>query len=576
MSNKLELTWFGKEKEIKLEPRILIEDASKSYSKLNPGNLSNKDNGIYDNILIHGDNLLALKALEQEYSNKVKCVYIDPPYNTGSAFEHYDDNLEHSIWLSLMKPRLELLKKLLSDDGTIWIQIDYNEFAYLKVLCDEIFGRTNFISMISVKSKAPGGVGQESYLFDLLEYILVYRKSEHCANNNVPYIEETLGENITNVYNKIVSDFGEEQFIKTITGGNVGDINVYTYKDFKIDTITRENRTKEKYYENYDFIFRTTNPQGGLMKRVMPQLPNDELVSIEYIPSKGRSAGEKYKYYFYKGSLIVWLKDTAIRNEKRKEVLKLFRNNNLWDDNLHQGIAKEGGVDFKQSKKPEKLIHRILEIATNPGDIVLDSFLGSGTTAAVAHKMKRRWIGIEFGDHAYTHCKVRLDKVIGGEQGGISKLVNWNGGGGYKFYELAPTLIKKDAFDEEIINPEYNGEMLASAIAKHEGYFYQPDAECYWKQAYNETNSYLYVTTRHVNRDMIESIKQEMEEGEFLLIVCKSYDANACLGYEKSVTIKKIPQSLLKNCEFGVDNYNLNIICPPEYEEKEEDYESFK
>ena len=233
------------------------------------------------------------------------------------------------------------------------------------------------------------------------------------------------------------------------------------------------------------------------------------------------------------------------------------------------GIGKEGGGNFPNGKKPEKLIARIIESSTKEGDIVLDSFLGSGTTAAVAHKMKRKWIGIEMGNHAYTHCKKRLDSVIDGlDKTGITNVYNWQGGGGYKFYELAPTLIKKDSFGQLIINPEYNPEMLASSVAKHEGYTFIPDKSIYWKQAKTNENSYLFVTTRHMSRELMESISQSMLEGEFLLVVCRSFDATAEKSF-KNIRLKKLPQSLLRNCEFDVDNYDLNIVNPPTYEDDE-------
>lgn len=200
--------------------------------------------------------------------------------------------------------------------------------------------------------------------------------------------------------------------------------------------------------------------------------------------------------------------------------------------------------------------------------MVLDSFLGSGTTAAVASKMGRKWIGIELMDTAYTHCKKRLDFVIDGEQGGISKAENWHGGGGYRFYELAPTLIKTDAFGQAIINPQYNADMLASAIALHEGYKYNPNKYVYWKQSSTENNSYLYVTTTNVSRDMIDSISQEMKEDETLLIVCKSFVEGCCDDF-KNISIKKIPQSVLNDCEYDKDNYNLNIVNPPVYEDED-------
>ena len=218
--------------------------------------------------------------------------------------------------------------------------------------------------------------------------------------------------------------------------------------------------------------------------------------------------------------------------------------------------------------KPERLIERILILGSNPGDLVLDSFLGSGTTAAVAHKMGRRYIGVEMGNHAYTHCKVRLDKVISGEdKGGVTKAAGWTGGGGYRFYELAPTLINEDPFGEPIINPDYDANMLAAAMALHEGFTYRPDSSLFWKQSVGNENSYLFVTTRHLNSTFLDSIRDTMEEGEYLIIACRSFDS----GLEKAyghITIKKIPQMLLNRCEFGKTDYNLNIVHPPVYEEE--------
>lgn len=246
-------------------------------------------------------------------------------------------------------------------------------------------------------------------------------------------------------------------------------------------------------------------------------------------------------------------KEVGHNQEAKKEILALFGTKNVFD-----------------TPKPERLIERIIHIATNSGDLVLDSFLGSGTTAAVAHKMGRRYIGIEMGDHAYTHCKVRLDKVISGEdQGGISKAVNWQGGGGYKFYELAPTLINQDPFGEYVINSDYDADMLAAAVALHEGFSYQPDSKLFWKQSVGNENSYLFVTTRHLNSTYLDSIKDSMEDGEYLIIACRSYEGGSEKAYP-NITIKKIPQMLLSRCEFGNTDYSLNIVHPPVYEDEED------
>lgn len=245
-------------------------------------------------------------------------------------------------------------------------------------------------------------------------------------------------------------------------------------------------------------------------------------------------------------------KEVGHNQEAKKEVIALFSAANVFD-----------------TPKPERLIERIIHIASNPGDLVLDSFLGSGTTAAVAHKMGRSYIGIEMGDHAYTHCKLRLDKVIAGEDnGGITKSQNWQGGGGYRFYELAPTLINEDAFGEAVINPDYSADALAAAVALHEGFTYQPSADFFWKQAVGNENSYLFTTTRHLTADYLNAIKSSMDEGEYLVIACRSYDKGLDNMYA-NIAVKKIPQMLLNRCEFGKNDYSLNIVRPPVYEDEE-------
>ena len=245
----------------------------------------------------------------------------------------------------------------------------------------------------------------------------------------------------------------------------------------------------------------------------------------------------------------------------------------LWNDILSNNLHNEGGVSFPKGKKPEHLIKRILEIATNENDLFMDSFLGSGTSIAVAHKMHRRYIGIEMGDQAYTHCKVRMDAIISNnDKSGISKSVGWTGGGGYRFYELAPSLINYDKFGEPIINKEYDADMLAAAVALHEGYTYQPDEDLFWKQAYGTENSYLFVTTRHLTDSYVNTIMDTMKENEFLIIACKSYD-DKLEHISKKIVIKKIPQMLLSKCEFDKKDYNLNIVNPPVYEDEEAEHE---
>lgn len=294
-----------------------------------------------------------------------------------------------------------------------------------------------------------------------------------------------------------------------------------------------------------------------------------KLYSVDYAPSLGKNKGEETTLYYYNCELLSWLKDTTTLENgmlsKSQKMTTLWKHGEI----PKADIANEGGVYFPRSKKPEQLLHRIIEMSTEPGDIVLDSFLGSGTTAAVAHKMERRYIGIEMGEHAYTHCKTRLDAVIAGNDLlGITKTLDWQGGGGYRFYELAPTLINTDAFGEYVINEEYDAAMLAAAVALHEGFRYQPDEDLFWKQSVGYENSYLFVTTRHLNSTYLDSIKDTMQEDEYLIIACKSFDSGIDKAYE-NIVIKKIPQMLLNRCEFGKDDYALNIVHPPVYEDEE-------
>ena len=568
MATKLELTWYGKEQRVAIEPRILIENKE----------LSNIEHDVdTENMLIHGDNLLALKALGQKYAGKIKCIYIDPPYNTGVAFDHYDDNLEHSIWLSLMRERLILLRNLLSSDGLMFIQIDDNEQAYLTVLLDEIFNRNNRLNTICVKMSEPTGVKMahaKKRMPKLKEYILVYKK-ENIKLTVVKIPKEKWDEE----YKLVLSGISHEDinFIKEIMSEeNVADIDIIKADELlknisfisieeamKAENIIVNKNNKETFkFNNAYRIVRDVATTGGA-KRIADEkrkINNNKAFLIKT---------PKNKVYLIKNGYNLDSEQPRIKLLFADDYL-MQNPGDLWTDIFTTGLESEGCVEFKKGKKPEKLIQRCIEISTNPGDIVLDSFLGSGTTCAVAHKMDRKWIGIEMGDHAYTHAKVRIDKVIIGEDlSGISRSVNWQGGGGYRFYELAPTLIKEDDFGQEIINPEYNKEMLSAAVALHEGYQYAPDDECYWKQAKNN-NSYLYVTTQHIKREHIERIKLDIKDGEFLLVVCKSFESN-CIQGEKNIIVKKIPQSLLKNCEFNKDNYNLNIINPPLYEEEEED-----
>lgn len=577
---RLELTWIGKDEQPQVEPRILLHDPSKDYGDPNA-----------QNMLIHGDNLLALKALEQQFAGQVKCIYIDPPYNTGAAFEYYDDNLEHSIWLHLMRARLEILRNLLAPDGSIWIQIDDEEQAYLKVICDEIFGRSNFINMISVNMKnvagASGG-GEDKRLKKNCEYILAYAKEYSLLPLfNGPYsyteiselVQQYIDEGKSWKYTTVLVDAGEKIYHGSTVDGDGNEIKIFIRKNpimMSIKQIAkRDGITEKEAYNKYGIsIFQTTNAQSSIRTRIMNyrQEENiiDDVLSIEYIPKTGKNRGTVYEQ-FYKGDkcrLFVWLRDTSevIDGELFKKDLQ----GTYWDMNAWmKNVAKEGDVDFPDGKKPEQLVGQIVEMTTSPGELVLDSFLGSGTTAAVAHKLKRQWIGIEMGNHAYSHCKVRLDHVIDNKDPrGITSSSNWQGGGGYKFYELAPTLIEKDKYGNPVFSSKYNPTMIAAAVAKINGFTYAPNKEVYWKQGYSQDNSFIYVTTQYLDSKMLDGIAEDVDPFENLLVCAPAFDNGLSKRYD-NINVRKIPQSVLKKCEFGVDNYNLNIIDPPEIDEEE-------
>ena len=583
---KLELTWIGKEEEREaIEPRILIEDPKYSYGDTESGNM-----------LIHGDNLLALKALEQEYSGKVKCIYIDPPYNTGNAFDLYDDSIEHSIWLGLMKQRLVLLQHLLSNDGCIWIQIDDEEQAYLKVLCDEIFGRENFVNMISVNMKSTAGAsggGEDKRLKKNCEYILLYAKNYDKLPMFSAAYEYTEMYDLVCQYRKnginwhytsVIVDRGGKEYIGSTCDGDGNEIKVYRRTGYVIKSIKQvmeddKNSKKDVYYKYSTSIFEAKDAQTSIRTRVIDfkneHSINDDLVSIEYIPKTGRNKGVLYEQ-FYKGDkcrLFAWLKD--IGEMKDGVLYKKDIQGTYWNLSSHlNNLTKEGNVLFPKGKKPEYLIGRVVEMCTNPGDLILDSFLGSGTTAAVAQKMGRRYIGVELGNHAYTHCYPRLKMVTDGtDQGGISKAQNWKGGSGFKFYELAPSLLKEDKFGNLVINKEYNADMLAAAMAKQEGYTYQPDSTLYWKQGQSSEHDYIYTTTQFLTVESLDAISETMQEGESLLICCTAFQKE-CQNHAPNITVKKIPQMLLGRCEFGKDDYSLNIIDMPQLD-LEEDLDDF-
>ncbi len=410
------LHWLTRDKDIAASSQApyRLLDAVETYG----------DDPETQNMLIQGDNLDALKALLPFYAGKVKCIYIDPPYNTLSAFEHYDDNLEHTVWLSMIYPRLELLRELLSEDGSIWVSIDDNEGHYLKVIMDEIFGRKNFVANVLWQKR----IGPDSRipLGDAHDHILVYaidKKKFQKSANRIPLSKKQIAE-----YKN-------------------------PDKDPRGPWTSSSNFSAQGYRPNQ--MYKITTPAG--VEHFPPEGRCWVTVESEFLRLKdegrmwfgknGKGMPRKKMYLNEQAGRVSWTwwsnDDVGNTQESKKESIALFG----------------AGAAFA-TPKPERLVQRIIHIATKPGDIVLDSFLGSNTTAAVAHKMDRQYIGIEMGEHAETHCIPRLKKVIDGEQGGISEAVNWEGGGSFRFYRLGAEVFT----DDGKINPTIKFPALAAHI----------------------------------------------------------------------------------------------------------------
>ncbi len=517
---KLELTWIGKDKRPKLEPRILLEEPEKSYHAKHRVT----ENDIFDNRLIFGDNLLALKALEQEFAGKVKCVFIDPPYNTGSAFTHYDDGLEHSIWLSLMRDRLEIIRNLMSDDGSLWITIDDNEAHYLKVLCDEIFGRANFVANVLWQKRTSPEA--RLLLGAAHDHIFVYAKSIASIALNKLAISESQAKNYKNPDNDPRGPWASTDF--TAQGWRPNQM----YKIVTPSGVEYEpppGRCWSNVEGEYRRLLADNRLWFGKDKKSRPRVKN--FLS----EAKGISAW-------------TWWSNNEVghNQEAKKEINKIFGPGNAFD-----------------TPKPERLLKRVLEISTIPGDLVLDSFAGSGTTGAVAHKMGRRWIMIELGEHCHTHIIPRMRKVIDGEDpGGITKAVNWKGGGGFRYYRLAPSLLERDKWDNWVINREYNAAMLAEALCKLEGFTYAPSETLWWQHGYSTERDFIYVTTQNLSVSQLQALSEEVGEDRSLLVLCGAFRGiSTAKAAERwpNLTLKKIPKVVLSRCEWDHDDYSLNV-----------------
>jgi adenine-specific DNA-methyltransferase len=519
--NRLELTWIGKETRPRLEPRILLEDQEKSYHAVERVT----KNDIFDNQLICGDNLLALKALEHEFAGQIKCAAIDPPYNTGSAFEQYDDGVEHSLWLSLIRDRLEILRNLLTRDGSIWISIDDNEAHYLKVLCDEIFGRANFIATV-IWEKRKSRENRRVFSFNH-DYVIVFAKDKAAFEG----VRNPIG-----LTNEVLSRY------KNPDNDPRGDWQSVSAN------AQAGHATPSQFYELRLPSGRVIEPPKGRCWLYTKERMDEETAAGNvWFGVDGNNAPRIKK--FLKDSSdkgltpeTIWPASEVGTNDEAKK--------NLID------LLPEAPVF--ENLKPESLLQRIIHIATNPGDWVLDSFGGSGTTGAAAHKMGRRWIMVELGEHCHTHIIPRLKKVIDGvDSGGITKAVGWRGGGGFRYYRIAPSLLTQDNWGNWIISKEYNAAMLAEALCKLEGFSYLPSDTVYWQQGRSTERDFLYVTTAHLNPDQLQQLSDEVEPTRTLLVLCTAFRGKA--DRYPNLTVKKIPKQVLSRCEWGHDDYSLQV-----------------
>lgn len=545
---KLELTWPGKEERPRLEPRLLIEDPAKSYhAKVR------RQGDIFDNMLIKGDNLLALKALEQDYAGRVKCIYIDPPYNSDAAFGEYNDNMEHSIWLSMMRERLEILWRLLSDqNGTILISINDDEAHYLKVMCDEIFGRSKFIS--SFVWHYEGNTDNQAKIINYHEYVLVYSKTGDIDNPGV--VDPNIGEG-----SKLLRGEIRNTIVKNGPKNPIKSVLLRAGFPCAFDG---QITPKAGAWPRYDDVLnasegRLTAPvtaaSGWSSKDLL-----EKFIANDFGPVKD-TKGQDTTFEITRTGAIEAVK---ARGSEKGHVVSVLRG--FGTTNQMRIMLSQIGVKFSYPK-PVDLISYLINAFTNEGDIILDSFAGSGTTAHAVMKLnlekhgKRRFILIEMSDDTMENVLLpRLRAVIDGDpRGEIAQH-----GGGFRYFDLAPSLLEQDRYGNWVIAKDYNASMLAEAMCKHMGFTFAPssDTQQYWQHGSSTETDFIYVTTQALTHDACARISHDVGPDRSLLICCKAFDADS--DAFDNLTLVKIPTSILQKCEWGRDDYSLNIQNLPE------------
>lgn len=460
---------------------------------------------ITDNLIVRGNNLIALHSLKKEFSGKVKLIYIDPPYNTNRDSFQYNDNFPESTWLTFMKNRLEAAKDLLKEDGAIFVQIDDKEQAYLKVLMDEIFGRENFRETIVIKTSTPSGVNainvkRGERLFKLKEYILFYSKSPNFRFYPI-YIQSEFNKNY------------KYEVFKTNKGYHIQDLSQRFSNEEELGKYALEN------YENIYSLEKNNKKAGEKVKAVLELSKKKEEI-IEYTNSKNQ------KILIYKGGVLTPLKERITFHNN--EVFFGTLISDLWDDEIFQTNQTEGGVQLSGGKKPEKLLKRILELTTKEGDIVLDYHLGSGTTAAVAHKMGRQYIGIEQLDYGENDSVFRLKKVIEGDPTGISKSVGWKGGGEFVYLELKKY---NESFVLEILSAKNKEDLIPIwEQMKMKSFLHYTLDFKKWEENYQE---FLKLNLSHQKKILLEILDKNQLYVNLSSLEDKDFQ---CSNLEKKVT----------------------------------------
>jgi adenine-specific DNA-methyltransferase len=457
----------------------------------------------------------------------------------------------------MMRDRIELLHRLLSDSGTLFVHIDDNELGYLIAIVDEIFGRKNRIAIITFKqSSVSGPKAVNPGLVTTSNFILYYVKEKSKWSPGRVFVSSGRDRRYSKYVSNIESPAAEWRLIPL----REAVVRHRESAPYAIEAVGSDETVVEQFVlENAERVVRTA--------RVAPKDVSEEARAALAQSVQTRNTVVEHlrigrpPAYFLNGEQLIFYSSKA--KVVDGDVVTAQVASTIWDDLLSNNLHKEGGVTFPNGKKPEALVKRLIELATTPGDWVLDSFAGSGTTGAVAHKMGRQWIMVELGDHCRSHILPRLQRLVeGGDDSGITAAVGWRGGGGFRYLYFAPSLLEKDKWGNWVISRQYNAEMLTAALCKLEGFVYAPSETVYWRHGRSTENDFIYVTTQKLSRDQLAALSEEVGEGRTLLVYCMAFRGNA--GAFSNLTVKKIPNAVLHRCEWGRDDYSLQVaILPP-------------